>query len=100
MVAKDWAREGGVDLPPWQAALAGSSTWEPDLDAGSGATGLGEGSGEGILYGGWLCHFFVLPGAPALILTEGANYLFWAGGRQPHPSSRRAERCSMDGARQ
>jgi len=58
MVAKDWAREDGVDLPSWQAALAGASTWEPIWTRVSGATGLVEGSGEGILYGG--CLSFLL----------------------------------------
>jgi muramoyltetrapeptide carboxypeptidase len=71
MVAKDWAREEGVDLPSWQAALAGASTWEPDLDAGSGATGLVEGSGEGILYGGCLSIVVASLGTPYEIRTEG-----------------------------
>ena len=71
MVAKDWAREEGVDLLSWQAVLAGASTWEPDLDAGSGATGLVEGSGEGILYGGCLSILVASLGTPYEILTEG-----------------------------
>jgi len=71
MVAKDWAREDGVDLPSWQAALTGASTWEPDLDAGSGATGLVEGSGEGILYGGCLSILVASLGTPYEIHTEG-----------------------------
>ncbi len=33
MVAKDWAREGGVDLTSWQAALAGAAAWELELGA-------------------------------------------------------------------
>jgi muramoyltetrapeptide carboxypeptidase len=71
MVAKDWARDGGVDLPSWQAALTGAPTWEPDLDAGSGATGLVEGSGEGILYGGCLSILVASLGTPYEIHTEG-----------------------------
>ncbi len=71
MVAKDWAREGGVDLPSWQAALVGASAWEPDLDAGSGVTGLVEGSGEGILYGGCLSILVASLGTPYEIHTEG-----------------------------
>src|SRR5258706_1470747 len=71
MVAKDGAREDGVDLPSWQAALAGSSTWEPDLDAGSGATGLVEGSGDGIFYGGCLSILVASLGTPYEIRTEG-----------------------------
>jgi muramoyltetrapeptide carboxypeptidase len=71
MVAKDWARQDGVDLPSWQAALAGAPAWEPDLDAGSGATGLVEGSGEGILYGGCLSILVASLGTPYEIRTEG-----------------------------
>lgn len=71
MVAKDWAREDGVDLPSWHAALAGASEWEPDLDAGSGATGLVEGSGEGTLYGGCLSILVASLGTPYEIRTEG-----------------------------
>src|SRR5580693_3847945 len=54
MVAKDWAHEDGVDLTSWQAALAGTTAWEPDLGAGSGVSGLVEGEAEGTLYGGCL----------------------------------------------
>src|SRR5258708_31625940 len=83
MVAKDWAREGGVDLPPWQAALAGASTWEPDLDAGSGVTGLVEGSGEGMLYGGCLSIFVASLGTPPQICTAGT--LLFLGDVAPEP---------------
>src|ERR1700680_4161243 len=54
MVAKDWAHEDGVDLGSWHAALAGTTAWEINLGAGSGAIGLVEGSAEGIFYGGCL----------------------------------------------
>src|ERR1700691_739077 len=52
MVAKDWAQEGGVDLASWQAVLTGTAGWELNLGAGSGASGLVEGTAEGVLYGG------------------------------------------------
>src|ERR1700730_5844578 len=54
MVAKDWAHDDGVDLSSWQSALSGTAAWGPAVGAGSGATGLVEGSAEGILYGGGL----------------------------------------------
>jgi len=71
MVAKDWAREDGVDLPSWQAALAGISAWDVNLEAGSGASGSVEGSAEGILYGGCLSILVASLGTPFEIRTEG-----------------------------
>jgi muramoyltetrapeptide carboxypeptidase len=71
MIAKDWAPEDGTDLPSWQAALAGSSPWEPNLGAGSVASGLADGVGEGILYGGCLSILVASLGTPYEIHTEG-----------------------------
>src|SRR5208282_998244 len=71
MVAKDWAHEDGVDLNSWQAALAGAAAWEPNLGAGSGATGLVEGAAEGILYGGCLSILVASLGTPYEIKTLG-----------------------------
>jgi muramoyltetrapeptide carboxypeptidase len=69
MVAKDWAHDGGVDLASWQAALAGSTSWELDLSAGSGAEGLVEGVAEGTLYGGCLSILVASLGTPYEIKT-------------------------------
>jgi muramoyltetrapeptide carboxypeptidase len=71
MVAKDWAHPDGVDLSSWQAALGGASPWEPNLGAGSGATGLIDGTAEGILYGGCLSILVASLGTPYEIRTEG-----------------------------
>ena len=71
MVAKDWAREDGTDLSSWRAALAGSAPWEPNLGAGSGATGLVSGTAEGVLYGGCLSILVASLGTPYEIRTEG-----------------------------
>lgn len=71
MVAKDWAREDGVDMASWQAALAGAVAWEPNLGAGSGVSGLVEGTAEGILYGGCLSILVASLGTPYEIRTEG-----------------------------
>jgi muramoyltetrapeptide carboxypeptidase len=71
MVAKDWSHEDGVDLTSWQAALAGTVAWEPNLGAGSGASGLVEGAAEGILYGGCLSILVASLGTPYEIRTEG-----------------------------
>jgi muramoyltetrapeptide carboxypeptidase len=71
MVAKDWARADGVDLPSWQAALTAASSWEVNLDVASGVTGLVNGSAEGILYGGCLSILAASLGTPCAIRTEG-----------------------------
>jgi muramoyltetrapeptide carboxypeptidase len=71
MVAKDWAHAGGVDLPSWQAALAGTDAWELKLDAGSGVDGLVDGTAEGILYGGCLSLLVASLGTPYEIKTDG-----------------------------
>jgi muramoyltetrapeptide carboxypeptidase len=70
MVAKDWAHGGGVDLPSWQAALAGAVAWEPSLGPASGTKGLVEGSAEGILYGGCLSILVASLGTPYEISTD------------------------------
>src|ERR1700730_905539 len=51
MVAKDFARAGGLDLVSWERALNGLSQWELELD--SEVKALVDGSAEGILYGGF-----------------------------------------------
>jgi len=71
MVAKDWENEGGVDLPSWQSALAQDAAWEPAFGADSGTSGLVEGEGEGILYGGCLSILLASLGTPYEIRTEG-----------------------------
>jgi len=71
MVAKDWAREDGVEMASWQAALAGAAAWELNLGAGSGVSGWVEGTAEGILYGGCLSILVASLGTPYEIRTEG-----------------------------
>lgn len=71
MVAKDWARDGGVDVASWEASLGSPSAWEVVLGAGSGVTGLAEGEAEGILYGGCLSILVASLGTPYEIRTKG-----------------------------
>ena len=71
MVAKDWAHNDGVDLLSWHAALTSTEAWELNLDAGSGVTGLVDGSAEGILYGGCLSILVASLGTPYEIRTQG-----------------------------
>ncbi|HET7440692.1 MAG TPA: LD-carboxypeptidase [Terriglobales bacterium] len=75
MVTKDFAREDGVDLASWEAALTGLSQWELDLGTGSGVKGLVEGEAEGILYGGCLSMLAASLGTPHEIRTA-ATILF------------------------
>lgn len=71
MDAKDWARADGVDVASWQSALTGATTWELNLDADSGVSGLVEGASEGILYGGCLSILVASLGTPYEIKTDG-----------------------------
>jgi muramoyltetrapeptide carboxypeptidase len=72
MAAKDWGHAGGVHLPSWQAALAGTASWELDSDALSGTSGLVDGTAEGILYGGCLSILVASLGTPYEIKTAAA----------------------------
>jgi muramoyltetrapeptide carboxypeptidase len=71
MAAKDWAHASGVHLPSWQAALAGTASWELDSDALSGTSALVDGTAGGILYGGCLSILVASLGTPYEIETAG-----------------------------
>jgi len=71
MVTKDFAISDGVDLPSWQAAMEGLSTWEITSDSDSGMEGLLDGEAEGTLYGGCLTLLVASLGTPHEIRTEG-----------------------------
>ncbi len=71
MVAKDFAKPGGVDAASWQSALGGESRWPLDFGADSGVQSLVQGSAEGVLYGGCLSMLVASLGTPYEIRTEG-----------------------------
>ena len=71
MVAKDFAKTGGVDLKSWTAAVSGDQGKGFDLAAGSPAKALAPGSAEGILYGGCLSLLVASLGTPYEINTDG-----------------------------
>jgi muramoyltetrapeptide carboxypeptidase len=71
MVAKDFAKSGGVDATSWQSALGGESRWPLDFGADSGVQSLVPGSAEGVLYGGCLSMLVASLGTPYEIRTEG-----------------------------
>jgi muramoyltetrapeptide carboxypeptidase len=69
MAAKDWAHDGGVDLPSWQAAFSGDAAWNVSLNAE--VEGLADGEAKGILYGGCLSIVVASLGTPHEIKTAG-----------------------------
>jgi muramoyltetrapeptide carboxypeptidase len=69
MAAKDWAREGGVDLESWQSALSQTRVWDVPLN--KEAKALIEGNAEGVLYGGCLSILVSSLGTPYQINTAG-----------------------------
>jgi muramoyltetrapeptide carboxypeptidase len=71
MVAKDWTHEGGIEMNSWHAALSGAAAWELNLKEGPAVSGLVEGSGEGVLYGGCLSILVASLGTPYEIHTSG-----------------------------
>src|ERR1039458_227570 len=52
MVAQDWLDGAGVDRSSWQAAVSKSASW--NVPIGADVSGLVDGEGEGVLYGGCL----------------------------------------------
>lgn len=69
MVAKDFARDGGVDLPSWEAAVSGTSEWS--LGSEAGTKPLVEGFAQGTLYGGCLSMLVASLGTPYEVRTAG-----------------------------
>jgi len=70
MVAKDFAKEDGVDAASWEAAL-GASSAGLNFFGDSEAKALVEGTAEGVLYGGCLSMLVASLGTPYEIHTEG-----------------------------
>ncbi len=71
MVAKDFAKANGLDLPSWQAAFSGADNWSLDFGTDSGVKPLVQGSAEGVLYGGCLSMLVASLGTPYEIHTDG-----------------------------
>jgi muramoyltetrapeptide carboxypeptidase len=69
MAAKDWAHEGGVNLPSWQLALSQTAPWDVPLN--SEVKILVNGEAEGLLYGGCLSILVASLGTPYQIKTAG-----------------------------
>ena len=71
MVAKDFAKPGGVDGASWQAALGGANRWPLDFGGDSGVKSLVQGSAEGVLYGGCLSMLVASLRTPYEIRSKG-----------------------------
>jgi len=97
MVAKDWPHDDGVDEDSWQAALGGSPAWELNLGAGSGASGLGDGSAEGVLYGGCLSILAASLGTPYEIETAGTILFLEDVGAKPYQIDRMLMQLKLAG---
>jgi muramoyltetrapeptide carboxypeptidase len=97
MVAKDWAHEGGVDLASWNSALAGTAAWELNLGAGSGATGLVDGTAEGALCGGCLSVLVASLGTRYEIKTEGTILFLEDVGEKPYRIDRMLMQLKLAG---
>jgi muramoyltetrapeptide carboxypeptidase len=69
MAAKDWAHVDGVDLVSWQVALTAATPW--NVPVGAEVSGLVDGEGEGVLYGGCLSILVASLGTSYAINTAG-----------------------------
>jgi muramoyltetrapeptide carboxypeptidase len=97
MVTKDFAREDGVDLGSWKAALTGMSEWALDLGPDSGVKPLIEGSAEGILYGGCLSLLVASLGTPYEINTVGTILFLEDTGEKPYRIDRMLMQLKLAG---
>lgn len=86
MVAKDFAKSDGVDLPSWRFALEQQSTFP----AAANATlkPLAAGKAEGILYGGCLSLLAESLGTPYEIHTSGTILFIEDVGAKPYQIDR------------
>ena len=70
MVTKDFSVAEGMDLPSWNSAVTGDSSWDLKLGADSGVKALAAGRCEGTLYGGCLSMLVESLGTPYEIHTD------------------------------
>jgi muramoyltetrapeptide carboxypeptidase len=97
MVTKDFAREDGVDLGSWKAALTGLSEWTLDLGPDSGVKPLVEGSAEGTLYGGCLSLLVASLGTPYEINTVDTILFLEDTGEKPYRIDRMLMQLKLAG---
>ena len=86
MLAKDFAKSDGVDLPSWRFALEQQTSFHPA--ANSTLKPLARGKAEGILYGGCLSLLVESLGTPYEIHTSGTILFIEDVGTKPYQIDR------------
>jgi muramoyltetrapeptide carboxypeptidase len=86
MAAGDFARQNGVDLASWQAALSQERSWQ--LGPASGLRTLKPGSAQGKFYGGCLSMLVASLGTPYEIQTENTVLFLEDIGVKPYQIDR------------
>jgi muramoyltetrapeptide carboxypeptidase len=86
MAAGDFARENGVDIPSWQAALSHENPWHLGPEAGLRV--LRSGRAQGKFYGGCLSMLTASLGTPYEIQTEGTILFLEDVGVKPYQVER------------
>ena len=96
MMAKDFAKQGGVDGGSWGAALAGT---DPNFNYSSDSvtTGIVPGSAEGILYGGCLSMLVASIGTPYEIHADGTILFIEDFGTKPYQIDRMLMQLKLAG---
>ncbi len=86
MAAGDFARDNGVDIPSWHAALSQDSPWQLGPEAGLRV--LKPGRAQGKFYGGCLSMLVASLGTPYEIRTDGTILLLEDIGVKPYQIER------------
>jgi muramoyltetrapeptide carboxypeptidase len=86
MAAGDFAREAGVDLASWRAALTGEAPWQ--LGAEAGLRTLKSGRASGVFYGGCLSMLVASLGTPYEIQPQDAILFLEDVGVKPYQVER------------
>lgn len=96
MVAKDFAKQDGIEPDSWAAALTGS---HPNFNfaADSATQALVEGSAEGVLYGGCLSMLAASLGTPYEIHTDGTILFIEDVATKPYQIDRMLMQLKMAG---
>jgi muramoyltetrapeptide carboxypeptidase len=97
MVTKDFAHEDGVDRASWEAAVTGETHWSIATGVDSGVSGLVDGSGDGILYGGCLSLLVASLGTPYEIQTAGTILLIEDVAARPYQIDRMLMQLKLAG---
>lgn len=95
MAAGDFARENGVDLESWRAALSGNKPW--GLGPESGLRVLQTGQARGRLYGGCLSMLVASLGTPYEIQTDDTILFLEDVGVKPYQVERMLVQLRLSG---